>query len=143
MLDVIQAAGLQAFDLPRLLNLARQAQFWRVCEIIYAENNEYDSIVECYLNDRRRRSELFGFIRTIWSEIDEHQRAKIHSKLVENMCEIIEADPMKAYKLFCIFFQMDLGRVLKLINKDETAQYGILKVNIRTGVLKMIEHLFF
>ncbi len=81
------------------------------------------------MNDRRRRSELFGYIRTIWSAIDEHQREKIHSKLIENICEIIEADPMKAYKLFCTFFQMDLARVLKLISKNDTAQYGILKVN--------------
>ncbi|CAF4810821.1 unnamed protein product, partial [Rotaria socialis] len=41
LIDVIQAAGLQEFDLIRLLTLARQAQFWRVCEIIYAEKNEY------------------------------------------------------------------------------------------------------
>jgi hypothetical protein len=109
------------------------------------ENNEYDLIVECYLNDRHRRIDLFRYIRTIWSTLDEHQRAKIHSKLIEYFSEIIEADPFKAYKLFCIFFQMDLGRVLKLISKNETAQYGILKVNIHLNEIKfnMIDHFFF
>ncbi|CAF2533716.1 unnamed protein product [Rotaria sp. Silwood2] len=127
LLDVIQAAGLQAFDLKRLLKLARQAQFWRVCEIIYAETNEYDLILECYLNDRRRRLDLFHYIRTLWPALDERERNKFHMKIMENFIQIIETDSFKAFKLFCIFFQMDLGKVLKLIGKNETAQYGILK----------------
>ncbi|CAF1631189.1 unnamed protein product, partial [Didymodactylos carnosus] len=44
LLDVIQAAGLRSFDLKRLLELCRYAHFWRVCEIIYAEKNDYDLI---------------------------------------------------------------------------------------------------
>ncbi|CAF1262120.1 unnamed protein product [Rotaria sp. Silwood1] len=104
-----------------------QAQFWRVCEIIYAETNEYDLILECYLNDRRRRSELFHYIRTLWPALDERERNKFHMKIMENFIQIIETDSFKAFKLFCIFFQMDLGKVLKLIGKNEIAQYGILK----------------
>jgi len=112
-----------------LLSLARQAQFWRVCEIIYNETNDYDLVLECYLNDRRRRMDLFLYIKKIWPIIDERQRTKIHNKILENFNEIIEIDSFKAYKLFCIFFKMDLGKVLKLIGKNEIAQYGILKVN--------------
>lgn len=135
LVDVIQAAGLQAFDLKRLLSLARQAKFWRVCEIIYAETNEYDLILECYLNDRRRRLELFRYIRTLWPALNERERAKFHAKIMENFIQIIDAEPYKAFKLFCIFFQMDLAKVLKLIGKNETAQYGILKVS-KTKIFK-------
>ncbi|CAF1984410.1 unnamed protein product [Rotaria magnacalcarata] len=127
LIDVIQAAGLQEFDLIRLLTLARQAQFWRVCEIIYAEKNEYDLILECYLNDGHRRLELFRYIRTLWPALDERERSKVHSKIMDNFLTIIETDSFKAFKLFCIFFQMDLGKVLKLIGKNEKAEYGILK----------------
>jgi hypothetical protein len=31
--------------------------------------------------------------------------------------------------LFCFFFQMDFGKILKLIGNNETIQYAILKVN--------------
>ena len=111
-----------------MLSLARQAQFWRVCEIIYAETNEYDLILECYLNDRSRRLNLFRYIRTLWPALNEHERNKLHKKIMDNFNDIIEADSFKAFKLFCIFFQMDLGKVLKLIGKDEAVQYSILKV---------------
>lgn len=131
LLDVIQAAGLQAFDLKRLLTLARQAQFWRVCEIIYAEANEYDLILECYLHDRRRKLELFRYIRTLWPALNERQRSKVQEKIMEHFVEIVEAEPYKAFKLFCVFFHMDLGKVLKLLGKNEQAQYGILKVRSR------------
>ncbi|UJR37717.1 hypothetical protein I4U23_030412 [Adineta vaga] len=127
LLDVIQAAGLQAFDLDRLLKLARQAQFWRVCEIIYAERNEYDLILECYLNDRRRKLNLFRYIRTLWPALNEREREKVQKKMMDYFIQIIETDSFKAFKLFCVFFQMDLGKVLKLIGKNETTQYEFLK----------------
>lgn len=129
MLDVIQAAGLQSFDLKRLLTLARQAQFWRVCQIIYAENNQYDMILESSMNDRHLRSNLFRYIRTIWPSLDENERNKMRRKIMENFTPIIQIDPMKAFKLFCVFFQMDLNEVLQMINKNEKCQYEILKVN--------------
>ena len=47
---------------------------------------------------------------------------------MDHFIEIIQTDSFKAFKLFCIFFQMDLGKVLKLIGKNETIQYGILQV---------------
>lgn len=128
LLDVIQAAGLQAFDLQRLLSLAKQAQFWRVCEIIYQHLNKYDLIIECYLNDRYRQKDIFRFIRTIWLTIDEQQRRYVQEKIFEHFNEIIEIDSMNAFQLFCIFFEMDLSKVLKLIGKNELVQYGILKV---------------
>jgi hypothetical protein len=129
LLDVIQAAGLQAFDLKRLLSLARQAQFWRVCEIIYAETNEYDLILECYIHDRHRRTNLFRYIRSLWPALRENDRNKVQLKIMNYFNEIIETDAMRAFKLFCVFFQMDVGKVMKSIGKNETAQYGILKVN--------------
>lgn len=128
LLDVIQAAGLQAFDLKRLLSLARQAHFWRVCEIIYAETNQYDLILECYINDRQRRTNIFRYIRNLWPALDERDRTKVQNKIMDHFTEIIEADAMKAFKLFCIFFRMDLGKVLQMIGKNEKVQYEILKV---------------
>ena len=130
LLDVIQAAGLQEFDLKRLLSLARQAQFWRVCEIIYAETNDYDLILECYINDRQRRINVFRYIRTLWPELDERDRTKVQNKIMDYFNEIIETDAMKAFKLFCVFFRMDLGKLLKMIGNNETTQYEILKVKI-------------
>jgi hypothetical protein len=103
-----------------LLSLARQAQFWRVCEIIYAETNDYDLILECYLNDRRRKLNLFRYVRTLWPALNEQERNKVQSKMM---------DHFKAFKLFCVFFQMDFGKILKLIGNNETIQYAILKVN--------------
>jgi hypothetical protein len=80
------------------------------------------------LNDRRRRINLFRYIRTLWPALNERERDKVHSKIMEHFIEIIETDPFKAFKLFCSFFQMDLGKVLKLIGKNEAAQYIMLKV---------------
>lgn len=60
--------------------------------------------------------------------MNERERAQVQNKIMDHFIEIIETDAFKAYKLFCIFFQMDLGKVLKLIGKNEAAQYGILKV---------------
>jgi hypothetical protein len=112
-----------------LLSLARQAQFWRVCEIIYAETNDYDLILECYLNDRRRKLNLFRYVRTLWPALNEQERNKVQSKMMDHFIDIIQTDSFKAFKLFCVFFQMDFGKILKLIGNNETIQYAILKVN--------------
>lgn len=113
-----------------MLNLARQAQFWRVCERIYLQINEYDLVVECYLNNPTQQNDLFDYIQSNWSTWNDQQRMKIQEKIFEHFNKIIQINASKAYELFCIFFQMDLAKVLKLINKNEPAQYAILQVRI-------------
>ena len=102
-----------------------------MCEIIYAETNEYDLILECYINDRYRRANLFRYIRSLWPALDERDRQKVHGKMMEHVIEIIDTDALRAFKLFCVFFQMDVGKVLKLIGKNEPMQYAFLKVRDR------------
>ena len=92
--------------------------------------NEYDLVVECYLNNPAQQSNLFDYIQTNWSTWNEQQRMKIQEKIFEHFSEIIQINACKSYELFCIFFQMGLAKVLKLINKNEPAQYAILKVII-------------
>jgi len=56
------------FSLNRLLSLALQAKFYRVCEILYELKGEYYEIVDCYLNQENsteRQKQIFEVVRQI------------------------------------------------------------------------------
>lgn len=135
-MDVVQAAGLESFDVKRLLSLAREARFWKVCKLIHLENNEYDLVLECYINDRSDRHDFFRFVRTTFASVNENQKSKLRRKIFELSQEIIEIDARKAFKLFCVFFKTDLHQLLKMIEHDESLKFQILKV-------KLIDPFFF
>lgn len=100
--------------------------------------NEYDLVLECHLKNSlsSQPNELFDYIQMNWTSWNEQQRMKIQEKIFEHFEEIIQIDACKAYELFCIFFEMNLAKVLKLINKNESAQYAFLKVRITISLYK-------
>lgn len=56
------------FSLKRLLSLALQAKFYRVCEILYEILGEYYELVDCYLNIENsieRQKQIFEVVRNI------------------------------------------------------------------------------
>jgi len=59
----------ERFNLNRLLSLALNAKFYRVCEIIYEIKGEYYEIVDCYLNTELnssdRQKQIFDIVRNI------------------------------------------------------------------------------
>ena len=65
MLSLLDTSNVQqsdSVDLERILNLALNARFYRVCEILYELRGEYYEIVDCYLskeNSLQRQKEIF------------------------------------------------------------------------------------
>lgn len=59
LLELLSASGLQQFDQARLLRLAHQAHFYRVCQLVYTKTKQYAKIVDCYLLDTARQQQVW------------------------------------------------------------------------------------
>lgn len=58
----------EKFNLDRLLNLAKNAKFYRVCEILFELRGEFYEIVDCYLNKENsleRQKRVFDVTRNL------------------------------------------------------------------------------
>jgi len=65
LMELLQAGGTSQCDEGRLLQLALQAKFYRVCEYLYERSRAFDKILTCYLRDPARRYHVFSYIESI------------------------------------------------------------------------------
>lgn len=54
---------------------------YRVCEYVYEERGELEKIVECYLEDKMRRHQVFTYIRTVLSS---PQFTDLHAQKIQD-----------------------------------------------------------
>ena len=89
MLSLLDTSNVQqsdSVDLERILNLALNARFYRVCEILYELRGEYYEIVDCYLskeNSLQRQKEIFQVVRklldTLYESADDERKTRTNS----------------------------------------------------------------
>lgn len=74
--------------MPHTLNMHVCACFsFRVCEYVYEERGELEKIVECYLEDKMRRHQVFTYIRTVLSspQFTDLHAQKIQEQFVKHI----------------------------------------------------------
>ncbi|CAG0918188.1 unnamed protein product [Notodromas monacha] len=65
----VESQWLRTWD--EMIALAEEAEFFRVCEILYDHKGEKDKILWCYLRDPGRRGRIFPYLKQKFSEDDE------------------------------------------------------------------------
>jgi len=60
LLELYSVDGLDYFNTARLMDLARDAGFYRVCELIYARRGDFAETVACYWRDAARQQQVFS-----------------------------------------------------------------------------------
>ena len=70
LLDMLNAGGMQYFDTQSLEQHAQSAGFYRILEMLYEKNGEYDKILTCYIDDPLRDRQAFAFAQKVFLEAD-------------------------------------------------------------------------
>ncbi|KAK6181620.1 hypothetical protein SNE40_009442 [Patella caerulea] len=97
LMELIHAGGLKQFDEKKLLKLAENAKFFRVCEYLYEKRREYDKILSCYLQDPSRRYHAFNYITSIiQSERPETEKESVRKEALKSLEDLVSIDCKQA-----------------------------------------------
>lgn len=118
-------------DIPieRLLELAEQARFYRVCEILYEQQRRFDKVLLCYLNDPARRTKSFAYITQILNGVDYKAAEKIQleNQVVAVIDELIQVDAMSMAALVIDLLPKRIKEVLDRLEGMPETQYHLLE----------------
>eukprot|EP00041_Stephanoeca_diplocostata_P020693 m.467924 g.467924 ORF g.467924 m.467924 type:complete len:1504 (-) comp21642_c1_seq29:5786-10297(-) len=116
-------------DPVRLLRLAREAKFYRVCQLVYERRGEHSSILECYLLDEGRQSQAFEFIhRALHSAaVSSKERTRLREQTVSQVLRLTLIDPTATARLLLTDFQKVLTPVVATLNPRQEAQFHLLE----------------
>nr|XP_045621529.1 vacuolar protein sorting-associated protein 8 homolog isoform X2 [Procambarus clarkii] len=130
LLELLQEGGLVHYETNHLLDKARQAQFYRVCEYVYEERGEHEKIVECYLEDKLRKHQVFTYIRSVLSspQFTDLHAQKIQQQFLTHIKTLLEIDSSRVASLLLTMPQlMPLVKDITLqLRDDEQLLYNAL-----------------
>lgn len=159
-IDLLNADKLKHLSLEQLLKMALESKCYKVAENVYEKQKVFANILECYLKDKVRHMEVFGYIvkhiddseRCIRQQFIVHFKTlvSIDSKktaeaviehfpqLAEEFCEILEADPDLLFKFLSEIVYSDIKlppriteEFLRLLCvKNPSLVYSYVKLNL-------------
>lgn len=130
LLELMQAGGLSQFDPDELLMKAKKAEFFRVMEILLIQRGDMHLVVDCYLQDHPRRSQVFPFLFAELSAnsetVNSNQQLLLDS--VENNIEkLVAIDAIQTGQLIHQYLHSKLYKILEKFEDNTSVQYSILQ----------------
>ncbi|TPX30623.1 hypothetical protein SmJEL517_g05856 [Synchytrium microbalum] len=88
------------------LIMFEEAGFWKICEAQYRQDEQYDKVLDCYLNDSVRTAESFMCIRELLSDksILYSDRMAVRSKVMSSLVQLVQIDAEKTAEIISQFF---------------------------------------
>ncbi|CAE1274106.1 VPS8 [Acanthosepion pharaonis] len=129
MMELLMVGGLNTFDDNRLLQLAENAKFYRVCEFVHEKNQQYDKILVCYLKDFARRHLVFPYINRILQgdSYGPEDKASVHKAALENLKDLVNIDCKKAAKVVLYSLSSNLGDVVQQLQDRPQILFSFLQ----------------
>ncbi|XP_064646589.1 vacuolar protein sorting-associated protein 8 homolog isoform X2 [Lineus longissimus] len=129
LLELLNAGGFEQFDETRLLTLAENAKFYRVCELLYEKRREFDKILSCYWRDPSRKYQAFAYIESIIVNplYTEEEKDNVRKEALLHLEELILIDSKKTAQLVLIGFSRDLVDIVKKLENNTQVTYEFLK----------------
>ncbi|MEQ2223327.1 Vacuolar protein sorting-associated protein 8, partial [Ilyodon furcidens] len=114
LLELLQVGGVVQFNEERLFTLAEKAKFYQICEFLYEKKLLYDLIVDCYLQDPLRKSEVFSYIHNLMSMpgYSSEEKLKVKHKVLQHMQELVSLDPGKLADLVVWHFKNEVQSII-------------------------------
>ncbi|KAG8190625.1 hypothetical protein JTE90_017889 [Oedothorax gibbosus] len=129
LMELLQAGGLAQVNEERVLALAEKAKFYRVCEHLYEKHQQYDKILECYLNDPSRKLQAFYFIEKVLNHpkrTNEEKKA-VEQKIIDSIEQLVDIDNKRTSQVLLDFFPHKLQNVVKALNSTPQVLYQFLQ----------------
>ncbi|GAB1606858.1 vacuolar protein sorting-associated protein 8 homolog isoform X3 [Argonauta hians] len=138
LMELLMVGGLDIFSDQRLLQLAENAKFYRVCEFVYEKNYLYDKILVCHLKDYARRHMVFPYIDGILhgDGYSEAEKESVRVAALENLIDLVNIDCKKAAEVVIFSLSCNLNDVVDQLRTKPKILYEFLQ-----GVLSYKESL--
>ncbi|GFT81859.1 vacuolar protein sorting-associated protein 8 homolog [Nephila pilipes] len=129
LMELLQAGGLAQVNEERVLALAEKAKFYRVCEHLYEKHQQYDKILECYLQDPSRKLQVFYFIEKILNhpKRTNGEKKALEEKIISSIEQLIDIDNKRTSQVLLEFFPNQILTVVKTLNNMPELLYQFLQ----------------
>ncbi|XP_014767622.1 vacuolar protein sorting-associated protein 8 homolog isoform X2 [Octopus bimaculoides] len=129
MMELLMVGGLNIFSDQRLLQLAENAKFYRVCEFVYEKNHHYDKILVCHLKDYTRRHMVFPYINRILhgDGYSAAEKESVKVAALENLIDLVNIDCKKAAKVVIFSLSCNLSDVVEQLRNKPRILYDFLQ----------------
>ncbi|XP_021918193.1 LOW QUALITY PROTEIN: vacuolar protein sorting-associated protein 8 homolog [Zootermopsis nevadensis] len=128
LLELMRAGGLAHYNQERLLQLADKAAFYRVCEFLYEQRQEYDRILHCYLKDPLRKPQVFSYLRNILllytSATD---KAKVEAQILDNIQDLLDIDATKTAQILLIHVPQLIPKIVEKLQEESKVLFQFLQ----------------
>lgn len=129
LLELLQAGGLSSVDQSRLLDLAEQSHFYRVCEYLYEKQRLYHKVFLCYLNDPSRELQSFDYAQHIFAspDVSEQEKVLLEDQLVESLEALMKVDNRATSQLMLQHLSHRVDDIMRNLEGQPRVLYQFLK----------------
>nr|XP_022322565.1 vacuolar protein sorting-associated protein 8 homolog [Crassostrea virginica] len=129
LMELLQAGGLKQVDEEKLLSMAENAKFFRVCELLYEKRRQFDKILSCYLRDPSRKYHAFSYISSILNSerfsVEEQERLK--EEAFTQLEELVAIDCKQAAQMVISTMPKNLGVITNKMKNNPKVLFEFLK----------------
>ncbi|RMX42196.1 hypothetical protein pdam_00017314 [Pocillopora damicornis] len=129
LLELWNAGGLKQFDDARILVLAENAKFYRVCEMLYERKRQFSKVLSCYFRDSYREHQVFTYVHCVMSEdvYTDLEREELKEATLNSLQSFLSIDCGKTAQMILTEFPDILTSVIRQLEGQSTVQYEFLK----------------
>ncbi|XP_015770659.1 PREDICTED: vacuolar protein sorting-associated protein 8 homolog [Acropora digitifera] len=129
LLELWNAGGLQQFDDARILVLAENAKFYRVCEMLYEKKRQFPKVLSCYFRDSYRAHQVFAYVHYVMTEdvYTELEREELKEASLNSLQSFLSIDCGKTANMIVTEFPDALTVVVRQLEGQSATQFEFLK----------------
>lgn len=113
-----------------LVRMAKDAHCFRVVEFLLEKNRNYDEILECYLRDKTRHSEMFAYL----ARFARYPEREIYSQIYFNLRKLLDINSDALVKVIVDDFPEEIHKFTKLLDKTPQEQHSLMDNLTQRGV---------
>ncbi|XP_026687613.1 vacuolar protein sorting-associated protein 8 homolog, partial [Diaphorina citri] len=110
-----------------VVEMARAAEFYKVCSVLHEERGEHSLLLKCLLLDNTRKSRVFDFIA------ESSHKASLEHFIVQNIQHFVDVDGVKAGVTVQSYFPHVFTEALSSL--PERAKFAFLQGGMKVGNL--------
>uniref|UniRef100_K1R9K0 Vacuolar protein sorting-associated protein 8-like protein n=1 Tax=Magallana gigas TaxID=29159 RepID=K1R9K0_MAGGI len=129
LMELLQAGGLQQVNEEKLLSMAENAKFFRVCELLYEKRRQFDKILSCYLRDPSRKYHAFSYITSILNSerFSVEEQEKLKEEAFNQLEELVSIDCKQAAQMVISTMPKNLGVIANKMKSNPKVLFEFLK----------------
>ncbi|KAL3853951.1 hypothetical protein ACJMK2_013245 [Sinanodonta woodiana] len=129
LMELLQAGGLQQVQEERLLYLAEQAKFYRICEFLYEKRRQFDKILSCYLKDYSRKYHSFSFITSILESdlYTDEEKTGVQKEALKHLQDLVVIDCKQTARLVIQNLSKSLTQIVNMLSTQPAVLFEFLQ----------------